>query len=174
MQKRDWKPSKEAQEKWNKLSKAQQIAAVRRRMDAGDSNVDAAMALGATPGQIAGIRNRHSIPAKNRIQKPKAPKRARVRSTVKTSAKEPLAFDVIAEFSAPEQPITAESIPELTSEPPPVVEPAGKPQPPYKLASTRFLACEDKWEDEHLCDYLKEEGGRYCELHNWMRKHPRT
>jgi hypothetical protein len=169
MRKKDFKPSKEAQEKFNKLSTAQKIAAISRRMEAGDSNIDAAMALGATPGQIAGIRYKHKIPSRNEPPGLRATHKRGGKKEEKSARKsEPPRVKLAVPVSIPE-PVPEAPKPKLV-----LPEPPDKPKPPYKLAVSRFTSCEAKWEDDRLCDYEREEKSKFCKLHNWMRKHPRT
>ncbi len=52
--------------RFSELPRDEQIALVRKRMEAGDSNTTAAEYLGTTPGTVAGIRFKHNIPSKNK------------------------------------------------------------------------------------------------------------
>ncbi len=148
--------------KFKNLSKEQKVAAVRAAMEAGHSNASAAEALGTTAGTVAGIRFKNGIPSKNRPGfNPK-----------ESGPVEPKPPPPVAPAPVPKPAKSTPPPPAPRPQAPP--EPPDKPKPPYKLAVSRFTACDAKWEDDRLCDYEREEGEHFCRLHLWMRKHPRT
>lgn len=149
-----------AKKTFAEMNEDERAEAIRPLMKAGHTNKTAAEALGTTPGTIAGIRHRKGIPSRPNKEKP----RRQVKKAAIKKLKGPR--------PAKQKPEPVRFVPPAPT-PLPVQEPEDKPKPPYKLASMRHLACDEKWEDGRLCDYVHEEGSRYCKLHNWMRRHPR-
>jgi len=156
------KPEFVITKRWKNLSKEEQVEKVRFAMEDKHTNRSAALALGTTPGTIAGIRHRNDIPAQFKELKAKKPGAQKQAKALEKTFEPPEAESKITIFREEAQEVghLEAATPSTAYIPPEAVSiPSEKP----KLAVSEASQC--TYVSGHRCAWERLPGSGRCHLH---------